>query len=131
MVFANLVPRNQYHKNGTQWLGKMINKIIGESNYDSIRCEKRILYAKFWYLKQTALFRFQTQYPNIAQLFSLLNKQDTSSGFPSKRQYERHQDFAVFNINHEGWFQLYFFVAAAGILLWNWWMLAFYYEIRG
>ena len=131
MVLFNIIPRNSYHKNGTQWIGKIFNRIIGERNYDQIRLERRIFYAKFWYTKQTILFRFQTQYPNIAQMFSLLNKQDTSSGFPSKRQYERHQEFAVFNINHEGWFQLYFFILAALVILWNWWMIAFHYPIRG
>jgi len=72
MVFFNLVPRNKNHKNGTQWIGKIVNNIIGEHRYESVRLEKRILYAKYWYAKQTVLFRFQTQYPNIAQLFSLL-----------------------------------------------------------
>jgi len=33
--------------------------------------------------------------------FGLLNKQDTSIGIPSKRQYERHQDFASNNLNSE------------------------------
>jgi hypothetical protein len=131
MVFLNLVPRNAYHKNGTQWIGKIVSRLIGENRYEWFRLEKRIFYAKFWYSKQTILFRFQTQYPNVAQLFSLLNKQDTSNGFPAKRQYERHNDFAVFNVNHEGWFQLYFFLAAGFILLWNWWMMAYYNPVRG
>lgn len=131
MVLFNLVPRNIYHKNGTQWIGKMFAKLMEESRYEWFRLEKRVLYAKFWYSKQTVLFRFQTQYPNIAQLFSLLNKQDTSVGFPAKRNYERYQDFAVFNINHEGWFQAYFFIAGIVMLLWNWWVLAYYYEVRG
>jgi len=66
-----------------------------------VRLEKRIFYAHFWYTKQTILFRFQTQYPQVAVWFGLLNKQDTSVGIPAKRNYERHQDFAVNNINHE------------------------------
>jgi len=33
--------------------------------------------------------------------FGLLNKQDTSVGIPAKRNYERHMDFAVNNVNHE------------------------------
>lgn len=131
MVLFNLIPRNVYHKNGTQWIGKIAARFIGEEKYEAVRLEKRILYTKFWYTKQTILFRFQTQYPNVAQVFSLLNKQDTSVGFPAKRQYERIQDFAVFNVNHEGWFQLYFFVAAGLVILWNWYILAYYYEVRG
>lgn len=131
MVFFNLAPRNIYHKNGTQWIGKIVNRLIGEHRYEFFRLEKRILYSKYWYFKQTVLFRFQTQFPNIAQVFSLLNKQDTSAGFPAKRQYERMQEFAVFNINHEGWFQLYFFVASILVIAWNWWIWAFYYPVRG
>lgn len=98
MVLFNLVPRNKYHKNGTQWIGKILARLIKEKNYEFVRLEKRVLYAKYWYAKQTILFRFQTQFPNIAFYFSLLNKQDTSVGFPAKRNYERFQDFAVFNI---------------------------------
>jgi hypothetical protein len=101
MPFVNLIPRNVYHKNGTQWIGKLFCRIIGEKRYDVLRMERRILYAHFWYTKQTILYRFQQQWPHIAMFFSLLNKKDTSSGIPSARAYERYQDFAVFNINHE------------------------------
>ena len=94
MVFAKLVQRNQYHKNGTQWIGKMVVQVIGEKRYDYLRLLRRINYAKFWYCKQTFLSRFQMQYPHIAQWFSLLNKTDTSDGYPARRQYERYQDFA-------------------------------------
>lgn len=101
MPFLNLIPRNTYHKNGTQWIGKLFAAIIGERKYDFLRMERRVLYARFWYFKQTILFRFQQQWPAIAMHFSLLNKKDTSSGIPALRQYERYQDFAVYNINHE------------------------------
>lgn len=131
MVFSNLVSRNIYHKNGTQWLGKMVSRLIGESRYDFIRVEKRLLYAKFWYSKQRFLYQFQSQFPVLAQWFSLLNKSDTSKGFPVGRQYERHQDFAVFNINHEGWFQLYFVIAGTIVILWNWVTIAGNWNIRG
>lgn len=131
MPLFNLVPRNTYHKNGTQWIGKMVSKIIGEKNYEFIRIEKRVLYARYWYSKQSILLKFNQQYPNISTFFGILNKHDTSIGLPARRAYERHADFAVFNVNHEGWFQLYFFVAAAVVLLWNWWTLAFHYDIRG
>jgi hypothetical protein len=66
-----------------------------------IRMERRIGYAHFWYTKQTILFRFQTQYPMIAVWFGLLNKQDTSVGITAPRNYERHMDFTVNNINSE------------------------------
>jgi hypothetical protein len=47
MPFLNIVPKNIYHKNGTQWIGKMVNKLIGEKRYERIRLEKRIAYAKW------------------------------------------------------------------------------------
>lgn len=127
----NLVPRPRYHKNGTQWIGKILARLVGENIYEWIRIEKRIMYGHFWYTKQIILFHFQTQYPYLAVWFSLLNKQDTSTGFPAKRQYERYQDFAVFNINHEGWFQLLFALSAGLVIIWNWWTIAFTYEVRG
>jgi hypothetical protein len=138
MPFFNLIPRNTYHKNGTQWIGKLFSALIGEKRYDVLRLERRITYAHFWYTKQTILFRFQQQYPQIAQWFSLLNKKDTSAGIPANRQYERYQDFAVYNINHEvikllnqGWFQIYFVLAGLAVWTWNWYILAVNYDVRG
>jgi len=131
MPLFNIVPRTNYHKNGTQWIGKIAAGIIGERNYEWIRLEKRILYIRYYYKKQGIIFKFWHQYPNVATWFSLLNKTDTSHGLPARRAYERYSDFAVFNVNSEGWFQLYFFVAAAVVLIWNWWMLAFHYDVRG
>lgn len=131
MVLVNLIPRPNYHKNGTQWIGKLFCKLIGENYYEFFRLERRIAYAKFWYTKQTILFRFQQQYPHIAAWFSILNKADTSGGIPIGRPHERYQDWAVFNINHEGWFQFYFIAAAVILILWNYWVIAAHYDIRG
>jgi hypothetical protein len=130
-MVLNIIPRNSYHKNGTQWIGKIFNRIIGENRYERIRMEKRIFYTKFWYRKQLILLRFQSQLPYVAMWFSLLNKQDTSAGLPKGRQYERHQDYAVYNMNHEGWYQAYFFAAAALLGLWNWYVVGCTYELRG
>lgn len=133
MVLFKLVGRNQYHKNGTQWIGKMLNRLIGEYNYDKLRLIRRTNYAYFWYWKQRNLFRFQQQFPQIAVWFSLLNKADTSSGIPLKgsRPYERYNDLSVYNVNHEGWFQVYFTFAAFIVLIWNWWVIAIYWYMRG
>jgi hypothetical protein len=131
MVLFNALARPSYHKNGTQWIGKLCVRIIGEKNYEFVRLQKRISYAMFWYTKQGILLRFQQQYPHIAVWFSLLNKADTSHGFPAKRQYERHQDFVTFNLNSEGWFQLLFCIAALVVMTWNWWIVAFHYDVRG
>jgi hypothetical protein len=131
MVLLNIVPRNQYHKNGTQWIGRMFSGVIGENRYELLRIERRVTYAKFWYTKQTILKRFQSQWPYIAMWFSILNKTDTSDGLPKGRQFERYQDFAVYNINHEGWYQLYFVLAAIAVWLWNWYVVAVNYDVRG
>lgn len=131
MVLFNFVQRNAYHKNGTQWIGKIFSSIIGEKRYDFLRIQKRIFYAHFWYSKQTFLSYFQIQWPHIARWFSLLNKLDTSKGFPKGRTFERHQDFAVFNINHEGWFQLYFVIAATVVWTWNYIVIAGNWNARG
>ena len=131
MVFQNVIPRNLYHKNGTQWIGKLFARLIGERKYEFLRLEKRIFYTKFWYNKQALLFRFQTQWPYVAMWFSLLNKRDTSDGLPKGRQYERYQDFAVYNINHEGWYQLYFVIAAWIVVFWNEYVVSGTYDLRG
>ena len=131
MVFMNLVPRNTYQKNGTQWIGKMVNALIGERSYERVRLEKRIFYAKYWYTKQSLLLKFNQQYPAVSTWFSILNKHDTSIGFPARRVYERYQDPAVFSINSEGWFQVYFFVAAGIVIIWNYWIVAYSYDERG
>ena len=38
--------RTNYHKNGTQFIGKLGARIMGESNYEWFRMEKRIFYGK-------------------------------------------------------------------------------------
>ncbi len=131
MPLFSTVRRPAYHKHGTQFFGKIFQRLIGENNYEFYRLEKRIFYARFWYTKQKLLLRFQLQYPHIAVWFSILNKQDTSDGFPAYRVYERHQDFAIFNINSEGWFQVYFIALAFIVIIFNWYIVAFAYDLRG
>ena len=43
--------RNNYWKNGTQYIGRITNRVIGENNYEQVRLSKRIFYARFWYMK--------------------------------------------------------------------------------
>ncbi len=47
--------RPNYHKNGTQFIGKIGARIMGESNYEYFRLEKRIFYARYYYTKQSLL----------------------------------------------------------------------------
>ena len=43
--------RTNYHKNGTQWLGKWVARTMGENNYEYFRLEKRVFYARYYYAK--------------------------------------------------------------------------------
>ena len=42
--------------------------------------------------------------PDVVNAFGVLAKEDTSHGFPVARPLERNSDFALYNINSEGWF---------------------------
>ena len=50
--------------------------------------------------------------PDIVNTFSVLAKEDTSHGFPVWRPLERQSDFALYNMNSEGWFQFWSSFAA-------------------
>ena len=43
--------RTNYWKNGTQWMGRWTARVMGENNYEYVRLEKRIAYAKYYYCK--------------------------------------------------------------------------------
>jgi len=47
--------RTNYWKNGTQFIGRINARIIGENHYELMRIEKRIFYARFYYFKQAIL----------------------------------------------------------------------------
>ena len=47
--------RTNYWKNGTQFIGRIPAFIMGENKYELFRLEKRILYARWWYAKQSTL----------------------------------------------------------------------------
>ena len=57
--------------------------------------------------------------PDIVNAFSVLQKEDTSHGFPVWRPLERNSDFALYNINSEGWFQI--FSVGSGIIVVSFW----------
>ena len=42
--------------------------------------------------------------PDVTNAFGLLAKEDTSHGFPVERPMERNSDWALYNVNSEGWF---------------------------
>ena len=109
----NLVSlRTNYWKNGTQWLGKWTARALGENNYEFFRMEKRISYAKYWYFKQGLLTKMSQEVPDIVNAFGVLAKEDTSHGFPVARPLERNSDWALYNVNSEGWFQCWSLLSA-------------------
>ena len=104
--------RTNNWKNGTQWMGKWAARAMGENNYELARLEKRIFYARFYYTKQSILANMSLKTPDIVNTFSVLAKEDTSHGFPVWRPLERQSDFALYNMNSEGWFQFWSSFAA-------------------
>ena len=111
--------RTNNWKNGTQFMGKWGARIMGENNYEYFRLEKRIMYARYYYTKQYILGQMSLEQPDIVNAFSVLAKEDTSHGFPVWRPLERNSDFALYNINSEGWFQ--FFSLCSGALMATFW----------
>jgi len=96
--------RNNYWKNGTQFLGKWTKAVVGENHYEYFRLEKRVSYARYYYCKQEILNKMSMEVPDITNAFSMLAKEDTSHGFPVWRPLERNSDFTIYNINSESWF---------------------------
>ena len=90
--------------------------IVGEHKYEFIRLEKRISYAKFWYAKQMLLTKMSVEVPDVTNAFGILAKLDTSHGFPVPRPLERNSDFALYNLNSEGWFQVFSTIAACCVI---------------
>ena len=64
--------------------------------------------------------------PDVVNAFSVLQKEDTSHGFPVWRPLERNSDFALYNINSEGWFQI-FSVTSGAIVVSFWYYVACFY----
>ena len=121
--------RNNYWKNGTQFIGRIPARIIGEHNYELIRLEKRIFYANFYYTKQYILSRASQEVPDITNAFSILQKDDTSHGFPHWRPQERNSDFALYNVNSEGWFQMWSVIAAIAVVSHWYWIADHHFNI--
>ena len=96
--------RTNYNRNGRQWFGKWVARAIGENNYEYFRMENRIFYANYYYRKQYLLSKWALEVPDVVNAMGVLQKEDTSHGFPVWRPLERNSDFALYNINSEGWF---------------------------
>ena len=119
--------RTNNWKNGTQWIGKWGARAMGENNYEYFRLEKRIFYARYYYTKQAVLNQMAMETPDIVNAFSVLQKEDTSHGFPVWRPLERNSDFALYNMNSEGWFQFWSVMGGAAVVSF-WFYIACFYQ---
>ncbi len=85
-------------------MGKRTDKLMGENNYELFRLEKRIFCARFFYATQKILTKLSRDAPDMVSAFGVLAKRDASHGFPVARPLERNSDWALYNVNSEGWF---------------------------
>ena len=119
--------RTNNWRNGTQWMGKWSARAMGEHNYEYFRLEKRIFYARYYYTKQSILGKMSLEHPDVVNTFSVLAKEDTSHGFPVWRPMERQSDFALYNMNSEGWFQFWSALAAICVVSYWYYTACFYF----
>ena len=101
--------------------------LIGENNYEFFRLEKRISYAKWWYFKQGILTKMSQEVPDVVNAFGVLAKEDTSHGFPVARPLERNSDWALYNVNSEGWFQCWSLLSAIAVVSFWFYISDFYF----
>ena len=125
-VFSN---RTHYWRNGTQFMGKIGARVVGENRYEAYRMEKRIFYAKFWYAKQAVLTKMSHDVPDVVNAFGVLAKEDTSHGFPVPRPMERQTDWALYNVNSEGWFQCWSLIGGALMASFWFYIADFYFSV--
>ena len=68
--------------------------------------------------------------PDVVNAFGLLAKEDTSHGFPVWRPLERNSDWALYNINSEGWFQVWSSIMAVGVVSFWFYIADFYFCVN-
>ena len=76
-------------------------------------------------------FRMLLELPYVVNFFSVLAKEDTSHGFPVWRPLERNSDFALYNVNSEGWFQVWSSIMAVGVVSFWFYIADFYFAVSG
>jgi len=67
--------------------------------------------------------------PDVTNAFGMLAKEDTSHGFPVARPFERNSDWALYNVNSEGWFQCWSGMAGVGMALFWLYISDFYFGV--
>ena len=130
-MFPVLSLRKKYWKNGTQFMGRIVNSAIGERNYEYARMQKRIFYVHAYYLKQSILNKLSHEAPDVVNAFSVLNKEDMSHGFPQRRPFERNSDFTQYNMNSESWFQFWSLMGSLMVVSYWYWTADHYYFVSG
>eukprot|EP01016_Furgasonia_blochmanni_P024748 TRINITY_DN2670_c0_g2_i10.p1 TRINITY_DN2670_c0_g2~~TRINITY_DN2670_c0_g2_i10.p1 ORF type:complete len:282 (-),score=78.65 TRINITY_DN2670_c0_g2_i10:1351-2103(-) len=129
MSLALFSTKNNYWKNGIFWWSKMINRVIGERNYDYLRVQRRIAAARIYYARQQLLYEWFIDYPEIANVTGTYPKADSSHGFAHYSPYEPFRDFQENTINSDGWFGMWIVVwcAVYVVHLWYSYMLPYYW----
>ena len=62
--------------------------------------------------------------------FGMLAKQDTSHGFPVARPLERNSDWALYNVNSEGWFQCWSLISGICMVSFWFWIACMHFSIN-
>lgn len=96
------------------------------SMLDFITANKLYYPSKYSFHSLSTFPRLSLEAPDVVNAFSVLAKEDTSHGFPVWRPLERNSDFALYNVNSEGWFQIWSVILGA-ITVSFWFYIADYY----
>ena len=65
----------------------MLNRVVGEDRYESLRVERRIFQNKFYYLRQHLLYRIFIESPDVASMIGIYPKTDSSHGYGSNSSF--------------------------------------------
>ena len=102
-MFSIFSTRVNYWKNGYFWWSKMLNRAIGEANYDKLRLSKRTNIARFYWTRQAILYEIFTNYNEWAHTIGIYPKTDQSHGIPHPEPYEAFRDFQENSLNSDVW----------------------------
>ncbi len=119
MVFSIFSTRVNYYKNGIFWWSKLINRVIGERNYDKLRLERRIFGTNIYYKRQQFLYTASQAFPDIANTLGCYPKLDTSHGFPNPMPFECYRDFQENTMNSDGWFAMFVCYVCLSFAAWT------------
>lgn len=61
----------------------MLNRLVGENTYDTLRVTRRVFSNKFYYLRQHMLYRCFIESPDVACMLGIYPKTDNSHGYGS------------------------------------------------